>query len=259
MVSEYLKHVRSLEELYDIFDRDRVAAARIAEAVFNTEVGTAIASISEVSQVVGAKVLAGSQVAAAKMLIDAEVAATRLLADAEMTATELARRVRAAEAQEFVEVVHDMILEIGRMSAEKLSESAKDAIAAIERDASEAIARLKDSGVEAIKAIQSLADGISRKTAADAEEAAARLGTFRQHQRSLEEVKSEKNVAAQIIVAAAEASSATLRQAVEAAFARINAITTEAIHAASMMAGRRIEEARLKALARIAAVAEGLR
>ena len=76
MVREYLKQVRSIDELDKVIEHDREVAADIAKTVFNLDVSTAIANIGKINHIANARIMADSQVVSAKIMSDAEVAAT---------------------------------------------------------------------------------------------------------------------------------------------------------------------------------------
>lgn len=90
MVSDYLKHSRSLDEVYALIDKNRAEAARTVQAKFHNDMEAAIATIASIGAIAGARVQADSKVASAKVMINAELTATRLLAEAEMQASRCA-------------------------------------------------------------------------------------------------------------------------------------------------------------------------
>jgi len=253
MVSDYLNRVRSLEELYALMDDDRIAAAKLAEAAFQCDLNTAVTSITEISAVATAKVLADTQVASAKMLIDAEVAATRIAAGAKMALSECERRLRDPGPETSSEAIIATILDIERHHQELVSSGAKQSVEAIERDAAAAIAR-QEIGAAAIDNIRDLAGEIEAAVERNAQAAAEKLATYRQHPHTCEEAAAEGDVAAKIVAAAAEAAAMSLRRAAEAALGQIHAVTCDAgrtILASAKAAESRIETARDKALAQI--------
>ena len=259
MSSGYLDQGRSLEELYALMDRDRVAAARLAQSVFAADVDAALAGIVEISSVASARVMADTQVASAKLLIDAEVAATRLSVGAELAISEYRRHVLDSDSADSPEVVEAMIAEIGRVHSEHLSDSARQSIEAIQRDADAAIARLQEVGVAAIADIRDLATTLSLRTQAEAAKACERLKTYRQHPHTQEEVVAAEDEAVQLLADAAEVSAHALRDGAAAALRNIHGITDEAcanIRSAAIAAQTRIEATREKALARLRQVVE---
>lgn len=259
MPSRDLDQNRSLEELYGLMDRDRAAAARLAEAAFKADVDAALAGIVEISAVAGARVMADTQVASAKLLIDAEVAATRLSVGAEIAISEYRRHVLDSESGEPPEVVEAMIADIGRIHSEHMSDSARLSIEAIQRDADAAIAKLKEVGDTAIGEIRDLATSLSLRTQANAAVASEKLKAYRQHPHTEEDAAAEEDAASRMVVDAAEAAAIALRQGAEEALGQIHRITDEAcanIRAAALVAQGRIEATREKALARLRQVVE---
>jgi hypothetical protein len=63
--SDYLKHSRSLEEVYALIDKNRAEAARAAQAKFHSDMEAAIAAIATTGSIACARVQADSQVASA--------------------------------------------------------------------------------------------------------------------------------------------------------------------------------------------------
>ena len=84
---------RSLDEIYALIDKNRVDAAKAAQAKFHNDMEAAIATIASIGSIASARVQADSRVASAKVLINAELAATRLLAEAEMQASKCASKL----------------------------------------------------------------------------------------------------------------------------------------------------------------------
>jgi hypothetical protein len=254
MVSEYLGRVRSLEELYSLMDRDRLAAARFIESAFHADVEAAITNIVEISSVANARVMADTQVASAKLLIDAEVASARLVAGAEMAIIEFKHLAGDGMTDDTAEHFEAMIQEIGRAHTGNLTESARRSIAAIEEDAAAAIAKLKEIGKAAISDIREFATVTSLKTQVAAAEASERLTTFRQHPHSLEEAIDASKEAQLLVTNAADQASTTLRQTADTALRNVHATTDEAcaqITASATLASKRIELSMEKAVVRI--------
>lgn len=81
MVSDYLKHTRSIEELDELFSRNKELAALAAGEFFKHEISIAISNIEEIQKVAQARVLADSQVASATVMSAAEVKAAQILLD----------------------------------------------------------------------------------------------------------------------------------------------------------------------------------
>lgn len=259
MVSDYLKQTRPLSELQGIIDSDRMAAAALAEATFRHDVNAAITSITEINAVATARVSADTQVASAKMQIDAEVVATRLMADAQIAISEYKRYVENQTSAVPAEVVSGMIQQIGEKHTTQLSLQAKTSIEAIQRDAQDAIAKLKEIAGTAISDIHSIAASINADVDSAATTAAEKLRAFRKESHSLEETTQEAEEAAMQIEAAAARASLELQTSVYAALENIHKSTDEActtIKIAANAATEKIATAREKALATIRTVLE---
>jgi len=258
MVGDYRRH--TMEELYALMERDRIAAAGLAADVFQNDVAMAVTTIAEINAVACARVQADTQVASAKMLIDAEVVAVRLSANAEAAISEYKRLLVGGESRETVSA---MIKEINRRHSAEMTLNSKTAIEGIERDAAAAITKLKAIGAAALDDIHCLAKEVSWRVEDDAKLAAEKLATYRQTPHSAEEAVAEADQAAKIVREAAEESSRHLQRTLDAAIRNITATADEAcanVAEASKRATERILAALDEALRRVQEVVDfGLR
>lgn len=190
MVSEYLKHVRSLEELDKFFAESRLAAAKAAESNFKFEVSRAIVSIGEINQVASARITADSQVASAKIMADAEVISTSLLAKAEIAVFRTQNPITPENIGDGVdpESVDSQIQAIANEANQEIRESSSNAIERIRKEASEAIDRIKTHATGAIEEIRTLVSDVADKTKADAEKAGALLAEQKEMPRNKDEM-----------------------------------------------------------------------
>ena len=250
MTSDYLKHSRSLEEVYALIDKNRAEAAKAAQAKFHSDMETAIAAIATIGSIACARVQADSQVASAKVLINAELAATRLLAEAEMEASKCAGEVLTNPK----EVVEAALLEIGRNTSLRLAQTAQMSVEKIRQDADAAINVLKETGAIAIREVQTLAAKVTAQTTRDAEQAAERLKEYRKQARASQDAISEGEDAAQIVIKAAQEASVKLQETVKASVAQINSLTDQAcaaVQEAALAAEQKIVDGRERALTRL--------
>lgn len=256
MTSEYLKQSRSLEEIYALIDKNRVVAAKAAQAKFHNDIETAMAAIASIGAIAAARVHADSRVASAKVLINAELAATRLLAQAEVQASQCANELLTKPR----EVVEAALLEIGKQTSLSLIGSAKASVEAIQKDAEVAMKVLRETGAIAIREIQTLAANVSEQTRHAAELAAEKLKEYRKQAHTPQEVTSDDEDLAQIIIKAAEHASVQLQDATKASLAKINATTDEAcaaVHEAALTAEKKIHDSQERALERLKETLQG--
>jgi len=250
MTSDYLKQSRSLDEIYALIDKNRVEAARAAQAKFHNDMEAAIATIAGISTIACARVQADSRVASAKVMINAELVATRLLAEAEAEASKCAEQMLIKSS----EAVEAALREIGRHTSLRLAEAAKLSVQQIQQDAEAAIKLLRETGAIAIREVQTLASSVAEQTRRDAELAAEKLHEYRRQAHTPKDAISEGEDLAEILVNAAQEASDRLRQALNATLANINTITDEAcraVHEASLAAEKNISDSRDKALTRL--------
>lgn len=252
MVSEYLEHNRTIEELDALFEQDRIAAAKIAVVALNHEVTTAVTNISEIHQVANARIFADGQIASAKLMTDAEITATHLIAKAELAVIDV--RMRDQNSTKLSDLHVAMISEIGRTTAEGISQNAQESIQAIQNDAAEAIALLKQNASNAISMIQNLSTEISQRIDLSAKRAQEKLEQSKLHHRTAEELIVEAESQKALIAEAAKASSQDLQRCVEDSISNLHAATdaaSAAISEAVTTSRQRILAARDKALVRI--------
>ncbi len=250
MTSDYLKHSRSLEEVYALIDKNRGDAAKAAQAKFHNDIEAAIATIVSIGSIAAARVQADSRVASAKVLIDAELAATRLLAAAEMEVSKCASEIMTKPR----EVVEATLAEIGRNTSLQLIGTAKASVEKIHQDAEAAIKVLRETGAIAIGEVQAMAINVAEQTRRDADLAVEKLMEYRKNAHSAAEAASQGVDLAQIVIKAAQDASVKLQETIKTTLARINAITDEAcsvVHKAALDAERRIMEGQERALARL--------
>jgi len=250
MTSDYLKRSRSLDEVYALIDKNRIDAAKVAQAKFHDDMEAAIAAIASISSIAGARVQADSRVASAKVLIDAELAAGRLLKEAELQASKCATEILTKPR----EVVEAALLEIGKHTTLRLISAAKEAVENIQQDAEAAIKLLRETGAIAIREIQTLSANVTEQRKRDAELAARKLEEYRKQARTPDEAISDGEDLAQIVVAAAEQASVRLQETISATLTKINAITDEAcagVHEAALFAEKKILDGQERALARL--------
>jgi hypothetical protein len=250
MTSDYQKPPRSLDEIYELIDRNRVDAAKAAQAKFHNDMEGAIAAIASIGAIASARVQADSRVASAKVLINAELAATRLLAEAEVQASKCAEQALTKPR----EVVEAALLDIGKQTSLRLIATAKESVDKIHQDAEAAMKILRETGAIAIREIQTLAANVTEQTRHDAEVAAEKLKEYRKELHTADEATSKGEVLAQIVVNATEQASVKLQEAIKATLANINAVTDEAcaaVHEAALAAEKKILDGRERALARL--------
>jgi hypothetical protein len=257
MTRDDIGRVHTLAELYEVIEQDRVAAAALAEVAFANDADLAISSITEISSVACARVLADTQVASAKALIDAEVSVARLSAGAGLAVAEYKRHLQDRPEAVPLETVAGMVAQIGDKHSEMIAQGGRQSVEAIERDAQQAIAKLKEIGNAAIAEIRDLEISITSRIELDAALAAEKLRTFRQAPHTSDEVIAEAEDAARKVEAAADRSITTLRTVVEEAIRNIHATTEEAclqILTAADTASRRLRAAQEKTLETIRTV-----
>lgn len=252
MVSEYLNQIRSVEELDKIIEHDREVAAKIAKTVFNREVSSAIANISEINQIANARIMADSQVASAKMMSDAEVISTLILSKAELAALEVQQQLTIDPVASPSR--HDMIVEIGRNTHKLISKTTIQSVEDIHREAKAAIDQLQENATKAIEDIHSLADEVAAKVEKNAQIATKVLRDQKAQDRTQEDVIQNAETQAQAILDDAARSSAELRKAKDRAISDLNIFVDKATHEiqqAVQASERRILTSRDSALALI--------
>lgn len=223
MVSEYLKHVRSLEELDKLFAENRIAAAKAAESNFKFEVSRAIVSIGEINQVASARITADSQVASAKIMADAEVISTSLLAKAEIAVFRTQSPITPENIGDGTDPqkVNSQIEAIATEANQEIREFSSNAIEQIRKEAADAIDRIKTHATGAIEDIRTLVSDVSEKTKADAEKAAELLAGQKEMPRNKDEMIVNAEEAASELVSHTQQNLQDLRDMLDASIREI--------------------------------------
>ena len=250
MTSEYLKRTRRLDEIYALIDKNRVDAAKVAQAKFHNDMEAAIAAIASIGAIASARVQADSRVASARVLINAELAATRLLAEAEVQASKCANEGMTKPR----EVVEAALLEIGKHTTLRLILTAKESVGKIQQDAEAAIKVLRETGAIAIQEVQALATNVTKQTIHAAGLAAEKLKEYRKEAHTADEATSEGDDLAHIVIKAAEQASVQLQEAIKTTLANITATTDAAcaaVHEAALAAEKKIFDSQERASARL--------
>lgn len=234
MVSEYLNHTRSLEELDALFERDRKLAAVAVSKLFQHEISVAVSNISEIHRVAQARVLADSQVASAAIMSAAEVKAAHLLADAQKA--KLKSLMRDYDTGHLDKDSPDEIDFIRTKVTTNLSKTASDAIAEIESAAEESIKSLKETASDAINQIEALAKDVENAVKNNARLANEKIEMAKSKPRTPEEATENAKEAAAMIVDSAKEASASLQQLTHESIQSLHGITSQAVETIKMSA-----------------------
>jgi len=251
MVSEYLDRSRPLEELDDLILKHKLAAAKVAEVKFKTDLINAVTVISEISQVASARILADSQVVSAKMTANAEIANARLMVDVDIAISEIVKTSGGDMDPESLSIAEDMIKEVGRIGGKKLSERAKESIAAIKKTAKDATMNLEEISTQSIRDIQQTAEQTASQIETDAEIAVEKIRLSKLGDRTTETAAQEADEAAELIIAAAKAVSSEMKAEVQTSISALQNLAEKTSKTLSEMAAEfetRIIEARDKAV-----------
>jgi len=252
MAKNYRNKNLSFDQLDELFEKDRIAAAAVAETVMLQEISTAISNITEINQIANARIQADSAVASAKIAADAEVCATELAAKAEMTILQI--QSTTSEQQLDPELLTSMITEVGHHASEEISTGAEQTIAAIKRQAEAAIGQISSHAKNSINDIKSLADDYAKRVRENAEIARRKLLQEKEAGHTESEAQEDADEAAKTVLDFSLKTIETLHNKVSAAVKEIDALTTmvlEEISNSVSSAEARIYEARDRALASI--------
>lgn|GEM_PF-3959931 len=249
MTSDHGMHA-GLEEIYALIDKDRVAAAKAAQARFHSMVETGIAAIVSLEAIAGTRVQTDSRIASANVLIKAELAAARLLAEAKTQASRWASQA----AVQTKDVVEAALTEIGKQTGLRLIATAGKAAEMLQQDAEAAMQVLKETRVSAVRDARALAADAAEQTTREARLAAGKLKDYREDARAAAAAASDGDDVAQIVIGAAEVAAVKFQEAMKAALDNINAVTDAAclaVQEAALASKKNIEEGIAHALAQL--------
>jgi hypothetical protein len=237
-----------LEEIYALIDKDRVAAAKAAQARFHGMVETGIAAIVSLEAIAGTRVRTDSRIASANVVIKAELAAARLLAEAKAQASRSANQA-VAQTKHGVEAA---LTQIGKQTSLRLIATTREAVEMIQRDAEAAIQALKETRVMAVRDGRALAADAAEQTRREARLAAE---TWKQGGESARTAAAcDGDDVALIVITAAEVAAVKFQDAMKASLDDINAGTDAAclaVHDAALASKMKIEEGVARALAQL--------
>ncbi len=195
MTSDYLNKTRSLDELDELFKRERIILAETAIASLKHTVAIGTASIGETQQISSARIFADVQVATAKITVDTDVTIKVLETRANAVQLEIQEHMRNKPVEH--DQLHDMIEEIGRKGCADISEHAASIIEKIENEARMAVERINISGEEALKSVERLAEDIAKKILENQGIAMGILAESKHKSRKITEVVEEAEQAAE--------------------------------------------------------------
>ncbi len=187
MESEHLNKTTSIEEIDEFLAEDRRAAVMLAEITFQQASTLAIHKIAEINLVSGARIQADCNVLAAKIASSAEICSTELLASAEIATQRINNSSRRDELH--LDQARSMIMEIGRQTEHKLSNSAKRAIEDIHAEAAASIKKITKQAKLGIQSIEALVEEVSNEVIKRAKIAKTKLDKTKQDLRTEESAK----------------------------------------------------------------------
>ncbi|MBC8269671.1 MAG: hypothetical protein H8E36_13065 [Rhodospirillaceae bacterium] len=259
MVSEYLKHSRSLEELDALIEHDRRAAALIARALLDKDVIQFLAHIDKVSEISLARIVSESEISVVRIMANAEIAAARLAAQTDQIQLEIDKLNSSQPNEEALEIAVAMIAESSRRHSQDVAEEAKQAIDQIEKDSAEAIDRLNKFTKESIAEIQKLKEQSTKNVDAMAVDASIKLKKSKLGIRTAEQAVWESEDASDLILSYAEEASQKMQSKFNWATDRIQTATEVAhnrIRATCKESTKRIEATRDRAIENLKNVIE---
>jgi hypothetical protein len=247
MTSDHGMHA-GLEEIYALIDKDRAAAAKVAQARFHSMVETGIAAIVSLEAIAGTRVQTDSRIASANVLIKAELAAARLLAEAKAQASRWANQA----VTQTKHVVEAALTEIGKQTSLRLIAATREAVEMIQQDAEAAIQVLKETRVIAVRDARALAAGAAEQTRREAMLAAEKWKEGREDAHTA--AACDGDDVALIVITAAEVAAAKFQEAMKATLDNINAVTDAAclaVQDAALASKMKIEEGVARASAQL--------
>tara|TARA_R110000787_G_scaffold63679_8_gene143748 strand:+ start:75698 stop:76486 length:789 start_codon:yes stop_codon:yes gene_type:complete len=187
MKSKYLNKTTSIEELDKFLAEDRRAAIELAEITFQQASTLAIHKVAEINLVSGARIQADCNVLSAKIASSAEICSTELLASAEIATQKINSAGRRDELH--LDQARSMIMEIGRQTERKISDSAKRAIEDLHAAAAASIKKITEQAKVGIQTIEALVEEVSHEVIKRIKIAKTKLDETKQDPRTAENAK----------------------------------------------------------------------
>ncbi len=227
MVSEYLNHIRTMPELDQLFEKDRQAAAQIAEVLLNQQSTTAIHTISEIHQIANVRIESDSSVASARIMANAEVCSVELLSTAEIAMLDIQKQ--DITASQSVEIMSSMVREIGHQTQKSVSKKAQAAIDSIQETAKESMKLISQNAKISIKQIERYVAETDLRVKECAGVARDKLEKEQMQSRTTEQTSISADTAATKVLNKAAEVSYILVKKVEEAINAINTLTDETL------------------------------
>lgn len=247
MTSDHGMHA-GLEEIYALIDKDRVAAAKAAQARVHSMVETGIAAIVSLEAIAGTRVRTDSRIASANVLIKVELAAARLLAEAKAQASRWVNQAVTPTKN----VVEAALTETGKQASLRLIATTREAVDLLQQDAEAAIQVLKETRIIAVREGRALAADAADQTRREARLAAEKWKEGRDDARTA--AACEGDDVALIVITAAEVAAAKFQEAMKVTLDNINAVTDAAclaVQEAALASKKKIEDGIENALAQL--------
>ena len=252
MKREYLNKSTSTEELDKFLEEDRRAAIELAEITFQQASTLAIHKIAKINLVSGARIQADCNLLSARIASSAEICSTELLASAEIAT----QRINGSNQNKALQIDHarSMIIEIGRQTEHKISDTAKRAIEDIHNEAAASIEKITDQAKHGIQAIETLVEEVSHEVIKRTKIAKAKLDESKQDPRTTENARKNAADASVLLETQSNHAMSRLKHETRAAVDENGVFVEQAIahlHTVATEAEQRILSARDTAILRL--------
>lgn len=229
MTSDYLNHVRSLEELHKIIECDPALGSMEAVAMLVKDVQAVAEKVAEDTEKLVAHVYKEAKGESAKLAAKTSIAVSKINNDATKVATDLIRGAQSRENAKDAAIAAKKILKIAEKAAAKLNLRAVKASAMVTERAETAVSNVKRVGEAAISDLIDAGGKATESLVQASKDASARLQASENGSSRNDEFFNGARAAAANVIKVLALSTERMNQAADTATAKLQAATDEAV------------------------------
>ena len=229
MTSNYLKHVRSLQELHEIIEHDHALGSMEAVERLAQDVQAVGEKIAEDAQRMAALVNTRAEAESMKLTAKTAIAVSKINNDAAKAAANLIRQVPSRENAKNVAIAANKILKEAEKVTAKLNRQAEKAVGKVAKRAETAAANVKRVAEAANRDLTDAGNKATESIARASKDALTRFPASENGSLQGDEFVNESRLAAANVIKVLAQAAERMNQAAELATAELQAVTDEAV------------------------------
>ena len=229
MTSNYLKHVRSLQELHEIIERDHALGSMEAVERLAQDVQAVAEKIAEDGERLAAHVFTEAEAERTKLTAKTAIAVSKINNDAAKAAADLIRQVQSRENAKNAAIAANKILKEAEKAAAKLNRRAENAVAMVAKRAETAAANVKRVAEATIRELTDAGNKATERVARASQKALIKFPASAKGGLQNDELVNEARAAAADVIKVLAQAAERVNQAAETATAELQAATDKAV------------------------------